>query len=419
MKLTQKEFSIPSLGDPRCTSPYREATFHQFHFFSDTQKVRYLVELLYDSDYTNPLTLEVAGPREYLFFKPEETTAAIVTCGGLSPGINNVVRSTTIELLQNYKVKKVFGIQHGYNGFTQDVPYQPRELTIKDVEGIHLQGGSILGSSRGLVDIRVIVDRLKELEVNMLFCVGGDGTQRGALEITEELAQQNLPISVVGIPKTIDNDVPFAWQSFGFSTAVEKACGIIESAKLEAESFLHTVSIVKLMGRDAGFISLFATLASQDVDFTLIPEVPFSLAGEGGLLDAVEKKISEKGSVVIVVSEGVGSHQQDIGVHLSESIKEFLRARGVLATVKYFDPGYSIRAVPANTGDAFLCDQLSRAAVHAAMAGKTGLIIGHWYNNLVHIPLSLVCSQQKRVDPNGKTWQHLLSVTQQGQYLKG
>lgn len=430
MEFSQSSLAITTLGTPSICSPIKEHS-PGVRFTTDREQILYSV-VIEDGTNKSDLHFERAGPREKIFFDPKTSTAGIVTCGGLSPGLNNVIQSLVLELMQNYGVKKVLGFRHGFRGFLDDAP-APISFTPDSVHSINQLGGSILGSSRGPVDPALIAHKIKELGVNTLFCIGGDGTQRGASAIVKTLNGDSSKVSVVGIPKTIDNDVPFVWQTFGFSTAVEKAREVIVHADIEAQCFENSVCLVKLMGRDAGFIAMFATLAAQNVDFTLIPEVPFVLDGKNGLLNAIATKVREKKNAVVVVAEGAGQDlfstgteqfdasgnrvQNDIGIFLKQRITEHMKSIGRPVSVRYFDPSYSIRAVPANVSDASLCDQLSRAAVHAAMAGKTDLIIGHWYNNLVHVPIPLVCSTKKRINAKGSTYQQLLSVTGQGRMM--
>lgn len=425
-----KNRALSLLGVPRFKSPLNQLI--NARFFTDSNLIRSRVEIS-DAEVDVPdETFLQAGPRSMLYFEPKVTNAAVVTCGGLSPGLNNVIRSLTGELLLNYKVNSVRGYRYGFSGFDPRGD-DPVELTMENITDIHQLGGTILGSSRGPVEPAVIVDRLVRDNVKLLFCIGGDGTQRAIGKIYEEIKKRSLELSIIGIPKTIDNDVPYVWQSFGFLTAVEKAREVILSAGREARSYKNGVSIVKLMGRNAGFISTMATLASQEVDFCLIPEERFKLDGDGGLLDGIAIRLKEKGSCIVVAAEGAGQELfpeskvkadksgnkslGDIGMFLKERITAFTSEKKLSENVRYFDPSYSIRAVPANVGDAFLCDQLARAAVHAALAGFTNTMIGQWYNNLIYVPLELVNGAKKRVNPAGHTWQNVLSVTRQREVL--
>lgn len=393
------------------------------------EQVRFRIEINSTNQDEEGITFEKAGPREKIFFEPSKTTAAIVTCGGISPGLNNVIRSLVFELYNNYGVPNILGFRYGYLGFLPQPIAKPLPLTPEVVKAINQTGGSILGCSRGPIDPEIIVDTLVRYGVDILFTLGGDGTQRGAQKIVEEIKRRDATISVVGIPKTIDNDVPFVWETFGFATAVEQARNVIKNAVTEVGSFLESVAVVKLMGRDAGFISARATLASQDVDFCLIPEVNIVFEGEDGLLAAVERRIRSKGSCIIVVSEGAGQEffqeksteydksgnkiQHDIGLFLKEKLLEYLKSKGMSPTMRYFDPTYSVRSVPANVSDAYFSDQLARAAVHAGMAGRTNMIIGLWYNTMTHVPIPLVCKHHKRINPKQELWRDVLAVTGQ------
>jgi 6-phosphofructokinase 1 len=375
---------------------------------------------------------EKAGPRGKLFFDPADTRAAIVTCGGLCPGLNNVIRSVTRELRRSYGVPSVLGIRGGYRGLDPARGRPPMELSEELVEDIHREGGTLLGTSRGPVDTDIAVDFLVARGINVLFTVGGDGTQRGGHAIYEKARARGHTLSVVGIPKTIDNDVVYVSRTFGYSTAVAEAERVIESAHTEARSVENGVALVRLMGRHAGFIAAAATVASQDVNFCLVPERPFALEGGRGLLAALEERLRRKRHAVIVVAEGAGQHLlgsgserdpsgnlvlQDIGAFLKERLQTHFKARGIEMALRYFDPSYQIRACPANTEDALLCDRMARHAVHAAMAGKTGLVISYLNDQFVHVPIGEIVQGSKRLDLAGELWRAVLSSTGQAQVL--
>lgn len=376
------------------------------------------------------MLFEKAGPRDRLFFDPATTCAAIVTCGGLCPGLNNVIRSVTRQLLRSYKVKSVLGIRGGYRGLDPTVGKEPLELTEDLVEEIHQKGGTLLGTSRGPVDISNAVDFLIERKVNILFTVGGDGTQRGGHALFTEARKRGHSLAVVGIPKTIDNDVLHVSRTFGFGTAVAEAVRVIDSAHTEARSVENGVSVVKLMGRHAGFIAAAASVASQDVNICLVPEQPFVLSGSGGFLAALERRLERKAHAVVVVAEGAGqdllgtsdakdasgnAKLQDIGTFLRDAIIAHFKSRGIGMTMRYFDPSYQIRGCPANTEDALLCDRMGRHAVHAAMSGRTGMVISYLNGQFVHVPIDVIAAGGKRLDLEGELWQAVISSTSQRQ----
>jgi 6-phosphofructokinase 1 len=378
------------------------------------------------------LLFEKAGPRRQLYFDPLRARAAIVTCGGLCPGLNNVIRSVTRELRRSYGVTSVLGVRGGYRGLDPSRGKPPIELTDDLVEDIHREGGTLLGTSRGPVDMKLAVDYLVAQGVNMLFTVGGDGTQRGGQALFEEARSRGHALSVVGIPKTIDNDVRFVTRTFGYATAVSEAVRVIQSAHTEARSVDNGVSLVKLMGRHAGFIAAAATVASQDVNFCLVPEVPFTLDGEAGLLAALERRLQRKAHAVVVVAEGAGQELLqggggrdasgnlkllDIGLLLKDRLDAHFKARGIEMALRYFDPSYQIRGCPADTEDALLCDRMARHAVHAAMAGKTGLVISYLNGEFVHVPISEIARGSKRLDLEGELWRAVLSSTGQPERL--
>lgn len=382
----------------------------------------------------HPTLFEKAGPRHRIFFEPKTVRAGIVTCGGLCPGINNVIRSLVLELHHRYRIEAVLGFRYGYQGLDPASRLEPQPLLPADVLHVHRQGGSMLGVSRGARDIGVMVDTLVHHRLDVLFAIGGDGTLRGAHAIALEAQRRSLPIAVIGIPKTIDNDIEYIDKTFGYDTAVDLARAAVDAAHTEALNAYNGIGIVKLMGRDAGFIAAAATLASREVNFCLIPEVPFHLRGERGLLAALERRLEHRRHALIVVAEGCAaqlglersardasgnaryaSHELDVGIHLRDTITSHLKERKIPATVKYIDPSYMIRSVPANAQDSIFCDALARNAAHAAMAGKTDLVIGRMHRVFTHVPLALVVNKRKRVNPDGGLWLSVTEATEQQQ----
>jgi 6-phosphofructokinase 1 len=416
-----KTMSIPRLGEAQYDSPVPFSAVNEIYSPADVQWP--------DGRLPEHLMLfEKAGPRQKLFFDPKKTRAAIVTCGGLCPGLNNVIRSVTRELIRGYGVKSVLGIRGGYRGLDPKRGKPPIVLTDDLVENIHKEGGTMLGTSRGPVDTLVAVDFLIANEINILFTVGGDGTQRGGHDLFEEAQRRGHQLAVVGIPKTIDNDVHFVTRTFGFDTAVDEAVRVINSAHTEARSVDNGVALVKLMGRHAGFIAAAATVASQDVNFCLVPEIPFALEGPGGLFSAIERRLGRKSHAVIVVAEGAGQELlsssderdesgnlklRDIGHFLGDAINAHFKSRNIEMTLRYFDPSYQIRGCPANTQDALICDFMGRHAVHAAMSGRTGLLISFLHGHFVHVPINLLAGGSKRLELNGELWHAVLSSTRQ------
>lgn len=288
----------------------------------------------------------------------------------------------------------------------------------------------MLGSARGGFDLDIIINFLLDYGINQLYIIGGDGTHRGANALAEECFKRKLNISVAGIPKTIDNDVDLIDRSFGFTTSVEAAQAAITSAKIEAKCNVpNGIGIVKLMGRSAGFIAVHATLASGDVDLCLVPEVSIQLEGPNGCLPFLKEVVKKKGHAVVVVAEGAGedllgkSTQKDaggnrklppIGEFLKENIISYFKNNNMPATVKYIDPSYMIRSVPANASDSLYCMLLAQNAVHGAMAGYTAFSTGLINNRVVYIPIPrLVATSPRVMDPLGRTWERILSVTLQ------
>jgi len=413
---------ITRLGPARFASPIR-------HSVSDEARVPLHMVRTPGVTPSEELFFEIAGPREKLFFDPKDTRAGIVTCGGLCPGMNTVIRSAFLEMHHIYGVKEVLGFRDGYQGLDPANGLEPIVLNPDLVDDIHKEGGTVLGTSRGPVDISGAVDNLIKRGVNILFVVGGDGTQHGGYKLFQEAQKRGHALAVVGIPKTVDNDVPYVSRTFGYQTALEEAARVITCAHTEVHSVRNGVALVKFMGRHAGFIATAATVASQDVNFCLIPEIPFKLEGEGGFLNALKKRTLNRAHAVIVVAEGAGQNLlenkggerdasgnvklRDIGLFLREKIESYFRAEKIPVVMRYLEPSYIIRSVPADAEDAILCDQYARNAVHAAMAGKTGLAIGLLHDHFIHVPIEMLAKQEKRVDPDGSIWHAVLATTGQ------
>jgi 6-phosphofructokinase 1 len=401
-------------------------------FVPDDVRVLASVETRLGGQTDTEVSFEKAGPRREIYFDPAHMRAGIVTCGGLCPGINSVIRSLVLELHFSYGVRSILGFRFGYEGLSKDHGVEPMALSPAEVTNIHGAGGSSLGLGRGSQAVPQMVARLRELKVDVLFAIGGDGTLAGAHALAMEATRQGLALGVVGVPKTIDNDIPFVDRTFGFDTAVQVAVQALAAAHTEATSARRGIGVVKLMGREAGFICAHAALASLDVNFCLIPEIAFELNGPGGLLEAVEARLNARGHALIAVAEGCGirlahehverdasgnlrfaSRELDIGPRLYEALTAHFKARQLAATVKYIDPSYMIRSVAANASDNHYCGLLARQAVHAAMAGKTDLVIGRANACFTHVPLALVTSCQKRVPLHGELWSAVTSATGQ------
>lgn len=384
-------------------------------------------------DSTKPLKLRAymrAGPRAQLHFEPSESRAAIVTCGGLCPGMNSVIKNLVMTLKGHYGISKVYGIKGGYRGFTAVGWDAPLDMTMETVDEIHHVGGTALGTSRGGFDADKIVEWLKAKRIDQLYVVGGDGTHRGAYKLSELCHQRGLNIAVAGIPKTIDNDIGVIDRSFGFMTAVSEAVRAISAARVEAIcNQPNGIGVVKLMGRSAGFLAAYATLASQDVDLCLVPEVPIELTGPRGVLHHLERVIDSKGHAVVVVAEGAGEDLlgastitdaggnrklPPIGEWLCARIKDHFKHQGKEATLKYIDPSYMVRSVPADASDSYLCMTLAHAAAHGIMAGYTGFTVGLVNNRTVMVPIpELAAASPRSMAAHGRTWERVVSITNQ------
>lgn len=426
------DWQVRTLGAATIPSPLGLSTVHDDgvpDYVPDDLRVLYETELAAGDRPDPSRSFEKAGPRERLFFDPTTTRAGILTAGGLCPGINNVIRSLVLHLVHRYRIAEVLGFRFGFAGLDPASNHQPISLQPADVGHVHTRGGTMLGTSRGSHPAAVMVDTLIAHRIGALFVIGGDGTMRGAHAIAEEIARRELPIAVVGIPKTIDNDVPFVDKTFGFDTAVAMARVAIDAAHTEALSVQNGIGLVKLMGRNAGFIAAHAALASHEVNVCLVPEAPFEVDGPRGLLAYLTSRLAQRGHAVIVVAEGCGlrlartgagpqdasgnvafqAAELDIGAYLKNRIADHFEHAGIPITLKYIDPSYMLRGVPASAMDAVFCDELARNAAHAAMAGKAAVMIGRWHRSFTHVPFGLVTSEQRRVDLDKELW---LAVTE-------
>jgi 6-phosphofructokinase 1 len=428
------DFSIPDLGVPSFPSPVTlSKRFNDLvsNYVSNEDRIVYELDAAPNVPvtYTHNELIEKAGPREKIFFNPSMVRVGIVTCGGLCPGLNDVIRAIVMNLWYHYGVRSIAGIRFGYYGLLPENHVNTINLTPDFVRDIHKMGGTVLGSSRGNGDrVSNIVDSMQKLELSMLFTIGGDGTQRGACRIAQEIERRQLKIAVVGIPKTIDNDLSFIEKSFGFETAVGEAVKAVDGAHVEARAAINGVGIVKLMGRESGFIAANTALGNNDVNYVFVPEVPFDLDGEKGLLLHLRQRLQERNHAVIVIAEGAGQEHleksvlrdasgnkklNDIGIFIRDSIDDYFKSEGIEVNLKYIDPSYIIRSTPANPIDSIYCTRLGANAVHAAMAGKTRVLMSLINNTFVHIPMDLAVAKRHNIDPESPLWRDVIQATGQ------
>jgi 6-phosphofructokinase 1 len=428
------DFTIEELGKRNIKSPIAMSTTRGdmiANYVTDNEFLRLHTDVKIGAQ--PPLTrkhvLECAGPREMIYFSPSNVHAGIVTCGGLCPGLNDVIRAIVRCLWYRYGVRRISCVQYGYKGFLPEYQYGVKNLNPDIVDDIHKIGGTFLGSARGGGrEVTKIVDAMEQLNLNVLFTVGGDGTQRGTLDIADEVDKRKLKIAVIGIPKTVDNDFALIQKSFGFDTAVDRAVEVVAAAHMEAYSAINGIGLVKVMGRESGFIAAHTALASHEVNFVLIPEVPFNLEGYNGFLTHLETRLKNRGHAVIVVAEGAMQEQlltekkldaggnlkmADVGTYLRDRITQYFDEKKMEISLKYIDPSYIIRSSPANPADSIYCERLGNAAAHAAMAGKTKIIIGLVNNEFVHLPIKVAISHRNHVDPESNLWRDTLDATHQ------
>jgi 6-phosphofructokinase 1 len=434
------DFSVTTLGQAKLPSPITYSTVEGdalANYVRDDERILYDIEVepgAVDKHFSPEQTLEIAGPRERIYFSPGHVHAAIATCGGLCPGLNDVIRAITRCLWYRYGVRRISGIRYGYQGLLPENNLPAMDLNPTVVDDIHKIGGTVLGSSRGGGDrTSDIVDTIEQMNVNMFFAIGGDGTQKGALAIADEIDRRGLRIAVIGVPKTIDNDLAFIQRSFGFETAVAEATQTVASAHTEAHSAINGIGLVKLMGRDAGFIAAHTALSSHEANFVLIPEVPFELEGANGFLAYLKARLERRGHAVVIVAEGAGQEHfpksevtdasgnrklGDIGVFLKQKIIDYFRGIPMTVNLKYIDPSYIIRSAVAAPTDSLYCSRLGNNAAHAAMAGKTRLVISQMNNVFVHVPISMVVSKRNQVDPESSLWRDVIEATHQPLVMK-
>jgi 6-phosphofructokinase 1 len=430
----REELAVERLGEPLYASPL------QGHERFVDEAARVLVSPWAD-EVSSALrhgdipAFERAGPRRLLFFQPARVSCGIVTCGGLCPGENDVIRSIVLTLTHSYGVQRILGYRYGFAGLVPSAPEPPIELTPERVESLHEKGGTVLASSRGPQDVAVMVETLDRQRVDVLFAIGGDGTLRAAAALADDIKRRGLAISVVGVPKTIDNDIEWIDRSFGFSTAVDQARRAIGAAHVEARGAWNGIGLLEVMGRHSGLIAAHACLANPDVNFCLVPEVPFPIEGPCGLLWALERRLEARHHAVVVVAEGAARdvlkgpeaprdasgnrRMRGVGAWLRDSIERHFTELGQEISVKYIDPSYLVRSGPANAGDAELCLRLGQHAVHAAMAGRTRLLVGSWHGHFTHVPIALATAQQRQIDPSGTLWRSVLEATGQHMCLRG
>jgi 6-phosphofructokinase 1 len=428
------DFTIETLGKPSIQSPIKMAKKRGegiAYYVNDDQLIRLNTSVMPGNQNAIRKTeaLECAGPREMIYFSPAHVHAGIVSCGGLCPGLNDVIRAVVRCLWYRYGVNRISGIRYGYLGFLPEHQFEIKRLDPSVVDDIHKLGGTFLGSARGGGrEVVKIVDTMERLNLNMLFTIGGDGTQRGTMDIAEEIDKRNLKIAMIGIPKTVDNDFALIDRSFGFNTAVAKAVEVVTAAHTEAVSGINGIGLVKVMGRDSGFIAAHTALASHEVNFVLIPEVPFNLEGYNGFLSHLEERLKKRSHAVIIVAEGAMQDKllkekktdaggnikmADVGVYIRSRIIKYFEEKKIEINLKYIDPSYAIRSATANPDDSIYCERLGNAAVHAAMAGKTKLIIGLVNNEFVHLPIKTVITHRNKIDPESSLWRDTIDAVNQ------
>lgn len=368
--------------------------------------------------------------------------AVVAQSGGPSPVINASLQGVIEGCLHHPgTIGRIFAGRHGIEGVLQEElidlsAIDPGEIALLR----HTPAAGAVGTCRYKLkderseDYERIIEVFKAHDVGYFFYIGGNDSMDTAQKVSRLAAERGLDLAVTGVPKTIDNDIDFVYKTFGFDTAVGRAREVLDGAHAEAVGAPNGIGLVKLMGRDSGFIAAYATLASLEVNFCLIPEVPFDLNGPGAFLQLLEARLKQREHAVVVVAEGAGQdlmqagdrgkdasgnvRHEDIGEFLKERIQEYFAETSIPINLKYFDPSYIVRSIPANASDCIFCDNLARNAVHAGMAGKTDMLIGLWHGVYVHVPIALAIRERKRIRPQGSLWSHVLEVTGQPMSMK-
>ncbi len=426
--MKSKMVNIKKIGKAKIPSPLRKIKW--VRFVSEGDDVISHIHRRSFSGEDELKYFEAAGPREKIYYKSENLKCGIVTCGGLCPGINDIIREIVVKLYQGYGVREIKGFRYGYRGLAKADEIKPMSLDPDVVDSIHTDGGSILSSSRGPQETDEMIDALIKRDIKILYAIGGDGTMKGAHDIARRIKERCLDISVAAVAKTIDNDIPYIDRSFGFETAFQAASEIIDSAHTESKGYENCIGLVKLMGRSSGFIASATTLANRNVNYCLIPEIPFKLKGDGGLLEVLKERLHRKGHAVIVVAEGAGQNHiddgkgvekdasgnvklKDIGVYLKKSIEEHFADENIPVNIKYFNPSYIIRSIPANAADSMYCVNLAQNTVHATISGRTDMMVSKCHSDYIHVPLSMATEKRKKVDSRGRLWRTVMGATHQ------
>jgi 6-phosphofructokinase 1 len=447
------------------------------------------------------LTFAEAGPRNMLRFPGHHKKllkVGVLVSGGIAPGINAVISGIVQRHVlyhtpqitdlrvpgktpRSYTLQ-VFGFRNGFAGLLagDDVTVlydsdSPDEKLRAHLRRIANRGGSEIGTSRydDLLstadpdkrekDLDQVAENLANRHFDILYVIGGDGSMRAAHATWKRSRDNGKSLSVIGVPKTMDNDILWVWQSFGFLSAVEKAREALQQLHTEATSNPR-LCVVQLFGSDSGFVVSHAALASGVCDAALIPEVPFTMKkladyiterlskrfrpGAGGqspygmivmaetavpqdaedyLSDPeVDLDENEKAAIQAFVSKGCRVHGQTpdelrtgglkvVSRVLQKRIREMKVDDAYWADFRVFtnEPRHLLRAIPPSASDVAFGQRLGVLAVDNAMAGYTDFMISQWMTEYVLVPLDLVVLGRKRVPPNGIFWKSVVASTGQ------
>ena len=332
----------------------------------------------------------------------------IATGGGDAPGLNAVIRAATRAAILEHKWK-VIGIPDGFDGLIW--PEKSFELTLDGVSGILPRGGTILGTTNrgnpfhykseenGKEEVRDISDQViansKKLGIDAIITIGGDGSQKIGYELFKE------GLKIVGVPKTIDNDLSATELTFGFDTALHTVSDAIDKIHTTAASH-HRVMVVEVMGRDCGWIALAGGIAGG-AHIILIPEIPFTIKSVCDFI--VRRELGGRDFTIVVVAEGVKLPPElkenrrggSLGILIGNAI-----AAGSNKEVRISVLGHIQRGGSPSPFDRVLATRFGVAAVELIAGGEFGKMVALRASSIVAVDMAKAIGHLKAVRPDGE-----------------